>query len=248
MTKIAAQAILDNPNSVIVSGPKPVSARARVSWTQKAAFVAVAALLGMGGLGASASADATSWQSLMVNSRSTSGNVYARNEARTVQNAHLVTVLSVRPVTIENSSNMNGGTAVGGALGAMMGSQSGRRSGSLNRSVRTLGGGLVGALIGGKVDRVLTRQHGLEYTILENRNGRQIMSVITQDARDSDIRPGDVAMLSGSGRNARLAALDPAAQATLQNMRSQQANLQDLRNGRQQEMQQPSNVPSRYGY
>jgi outer membrane lipoprotein SlyB len=112
-----------------------------------------------------------------------SGNVYSRDQARTVHDVYDGTVIYVRPVQIEGTKS-GLGTIAGGALGAVVGHTIG---GGTGKAVATVAGGVAGAVAGSAVEEGVTRQNGLEITV-ELENGDTIAIV---QAADEQFDVGD---------------------------------------------------------
>ena len=106
---------------------------------------------------------------------STSGNVYSRHEAKSVQRARLGEVLYVREVAIEGTSGF--GSIAGGVMGYVLGSAVGGGSG---KSIAKAGGSIAGAAAGGAAERAATTEVGLEITV-EMDNGELITVVQKAD-------------------------------------------------------------------
>jgi outer membrane lipoprotein SlyB len=114
---------------------------------------------------------------------SMSASSYTRDQARTAQNVEFGTVQSVREVQIEGTKS-GVGTIAGGAVGGVLGNEVGAGTG---RTLATIGGGLAGAVAGSAIEEGVTRQRGLEITVLLD-NGRTM--AVTQ-AADASFVAGD---------------------------------------------------------
>ena len=123
------------------------------------------------------------------------GTSYSRDEARTVQNIKLGTVIDAVPVKIEGTKTGAGG-AVGGAIGGLAGSTV---DDGTTADIAAVVAGAAGAIIGAKTEDALTRANGTEYTIrLED--GELISVVQANDKSAEPIVAGDrVKLLSQSG-------------------------------------------------
>ena len=121
---------------------------------------------------------------------SRSGQVYSRDQARTVQKVQMGTVESVRKVLIEGTKSVVGpaaGAAAGGVLGSAVGSGSGR-------TIATVLGAIAGGAAGAVAEEEITTRRGLELTV---RLDTGEMIVVVQEA-DVPIREGDrVRIISG---------------------------------------------------
>ena len=95
---------------------------------------------------------------------SMSASSYTRDQARSAQDVQYGTVQSVRSVQIEGTKS-GAGTLAGGAIG----------------------GGIAGAVAGSAIEEGVTRQRGLEITVLLD-NGRTV--AVTQ-AADESFASGD---------------------------------------------------------
>ena len=127
---------------------------------------------------------------------STSGNVYSRGEAKTLQRAQYGTVIYVREVAIEGTSTF--GTIAGGAMGYVLGGAVGSGSGT---SIARTGGAIAGAVAGGATEQAATTQPGLEITVeLANRE-----LIVVVQAADENFKVGDsVRVITRSGGAARV--------------------------------------------
>lgn len=114
---------------------------------------------------------------------SMSASSYTRDQARSAQNVESGIVQSVREVQIEGTKS-GVGTVAGGAVGGVLGNEVGAGTG---RTLATIGGGLAGAVAGSAIEEGVTRQRGLEITVLLD-NGRTV--AVTQ-AADTPFVAGD---------------------------------------------------------
>lgn len=114
---------------------------------------------------------------------SRSGQVYTREQARTVHTVYTGTVLQVQEVTIEGTQT-GAGAVLGGALGAVAGQTIGGGSG---RVLSTVGGAVGGALAGSVVEKKATTAVGIEITV-ELDNGR-VIAVVQE--KDDEFQVGD---------------------------------------------------------
>jgi outer membrane lipoprotein SlyB len=114
---------------------------------------------------------------------SMSASSYTRDQARSAQDVQYGTVQSVRSVQIEGTKS-GAGTLAGGAIGGVLGNEVGAGTG---RTLATIGGGIAGAVAGSAIEEGVTRQRGLEITVLLD-NGRTV--AVTQ-AADESFAPGD---------------------------------------------------------
>lgn len=124
---------------------------------------------------------------------SASSSVYTYGQAQQEQIVRLGTVVSVRPVTIQNEKSSGAGMIAGGALGGVAGNAVGGGSG---RAIATVGGAILGGLLGNTIENQVGKTQGLEITVqLDNGETR----VIAQ-AADVAISAGQrVRVISGQG-------------------------------------------------
>lgn len=124
---------------------------------------------------------------------SASAGVYSYGQAQKEQIVRYGTVVSVRPITIQQDKSSGAGMVAGGALGGVAGSGVGRGTG---RNLAIVGGALLGALVGEQVERGVNRSSGLEVTVrLDNGEVR----VVAQEA-DVQLSAGQrVQVISGAG-------------------------------------------------
>jgi len=104
------------------------------------------------------------------------GNTYSGEEARSVQTVQHGTLISVRPVTIQEKNAGAVGTVGGGVIGGIVGNMFGRGDGN---TLATVAGVLVGAGVGNVAGKAVGSQQGLELTVRLD-NGREI-SVVQGD-------------------------------------------------------------------
>ncbi len=137
--------------------------------------------------------------SLMVGgcASSVSGSAYSRGQARQAQQAQLGVVQNVREVLIEGTKT-HIGTATGAALGGIAASNIG---GGRGKVAATVGGALLGGLAGAAAEEAMTRQPGLEITVLLD-NGRTV--TVTQAADEPFFRGERVQLLTAYDGTARV--------------------------------------------
>ena len=105
----------------------------------------------------------------------TSPNVYSPYEVGAVAYTEMGTVAGVRPVEVSSPAGTGIGATVGALAGGIAGAQIGPSSyghrghrhhyTSAASALGALGGALIGGLIGAAVERDVTRQTALEYTV-----------------------------------------------------------------------------------
>jgi len=128
---------------------------------------------------------------------SKSGNVYTRDQARSVQTVELGEVVSVREVLIEGTKSP-AGVLAGGALGGVLGSMLGGGKGQV---LGTVAGAIGGAAGGAAAEEGITRQKGLEITVKLDRG--ETLSIV--QAADEAFSAGErVRVLRGSDGTARV--------------------------------------------
>lgn len=128
------------------------------------------------------------------------GDVYTRDQARTVQTVRMGTVESVRPVQIEGTKTVIG-PAAGAAVGGIAGSTVGGGRGSAIASVI---GAVAGGMAGAAVEEGVTRRQGVEITVRED-DGQ--LRAYVQEVSDGQLfAPGDrvrILTVNGSSRVTR---------------------------------------------
>lgn len=129
-----------------------------------------------------------------------SGRGYTRGEARAVATVQEATVVAVRRVRLEASSQARAtGALLGGALGGVAGSEVGRGKGSF---LAALVGGVAGAAIGDAAAEKVAESRGLEITVRLS-DGRIV--AVTQADDGEEFFPGDKVALVTSGQGTRVA-------------------------------------------
>lgn len=125
--------------------------------------------------------------------KTASSNVYSYEQAQREQIVRMGTVVSTRPIVIQNDQSSGMGTLAGGALGGVAGSSIG---GGRGQVLATIGGALIGGLAGNAVENQVGKTQGLEITVrLDNGETR----VIAQ-AADIQFASGQrVRLVSGNG-------------------------------------------------
>lgn len=125
--------------------------------------------------------------------KTASSNVYSYEQAQREQIVSMGTVVSTRPIVIQNDQSSGVGTLAGGALGGVAGSSIG---GGRGQVLATIGGALIGGLAGNAVENQVGKTQGLEITVrLDNGETR----VIAQ-AADIQFTSGQrVRLVSGNG-------------------------------------------------
>lgn len=159
----------------------------------------------------------------------TSANQYGTSESLRTQRGRVAEVIQVDPVTIRNDNNATFGGMVGAAAGAAaVNRRSGSNRSSSTRNLERMVAGGVGAAIGQGIQKRVTQRQGYRITMLEG-NGRTVTSVVQQEP----LTPGDLVMISGSGRNTRVFPLSQMDQAmsNRQNRQQQVAPSQQRRPG-----------------
>lgn len=93
-----------------------------------------------------------------------SGDVYSRDQARTVQSVRLGTIESLRPVQIEGTK-----TPIGAGAGAIVGGVAGSGvGGGRGSTVAAVIGAVAGGLLGSAAEQGITRAQGVEITVRED--------------------------------------------------------------------------------
>lgn len=122
-----------------------------------------------------------------------SSSVYTYGQAQQEQIVRYGTVVSVRPVVIQNDRSSGVGTLAGGALGGVAGSSIGGGRGQILTSI---GGAILGGLAGNAVENQMGKTQGLEITVrLDNGETR-----VVAQAADVPLASGQrVQLVSGGG-------------------------------------------------
>lgn len=122
-----------------------------------------------------------------------SSSVYTYGQAQQEQIVRTGTVVSVRPVTIQQDKGSGVGMVAGGALGGVAGNAIG---GGTGRAIATVGGVILGGLLGDTVEHQVGKTQGLEITVkLDNGETR-----VVAQAADVNISSGQrVRLISGGG-------------------------------------------------
>ncbi|MGL5007738.1 MAG: glycine zipper 2TM domain-containing protein [Plesiomonas sp.] len=126
-----------------------------------------------------------------------SGNVFSGQDAKMVQNVSYGTIISVRPVRIQDDQQQGsslgglGGAVIGGLLGSEVG-------GGIGRDIATTAGAIAGSVVGSNVGNRLDQTEGLEMVIRKS-NGQNI--VVVQQAAPGFV-PGARVQLVGNGGQA----------------------------------------------
>ncbi|CAK0741409.1 Outer membrane lipoprotein pcp [Gammaproteobacteria bacterium] len=119
---------------------------------------------------------------------------YSRNQARSEHHVRVGTVESIRKVKIEGTRT-GVGVVAGAGLGGLLGSEIGEGKGNI---AATIGGAVLGGIAGQATEQALTKQDGLEITVVLE-SGKTI-SVVQAQTEDERFRVGDrVKILSGHG-------------------------------------------------
>lgn len=131
----------------------------------------------------------------------TSSKHYGRQGALRAHDVQTGTVVMVRPVSIDNRSKANAGTAIGAAVGYGAARQVKNRDA---RSAARIAGGVIGGVAGGSVYNRMSRREGIEVFVRTvGKRGQLQMVSIVQDA-DVLVAVGDEVLLVGSGREMRV--------------------------------------------
>ncbi|HPE61734.1 MAG: glycine zipper 2TM domain-containing protein [Thiothrix sp.] len=136
-------------------------------------------------------------QGLTACTTAPSSNTYSTVQAGTLQEVQYATVVSVRPVVIQQNASETG-QAAGGVIGAVAGSEVGKGKGQI---VGGVAGAVAGASIGGLIDRAASQQQGVEIT-LKLKDDRTV--AIAQVA-DEEFRPDDTVRIITLNGKARVA-------------------------------------------
>lgn len=124
---------------------------------------------------------------------SKSGDVYTRDQARTVHTVKLGVVESVRTVRLEGTKTPVG-TAAGAVVGGVAGSSIG---GGRGQTIATVLGAVAGGVAGAAAEEGITRKDGIEITVKLD-NGT--MLAVVQEATAEQFNPGErVRVLEGGG-------------------------------------------------
>lgn len=131
---------------------------------------------------------------------SLSGNVYSRDEARTVQSVHPGRVVALRPVKIEGRSQT--GALLGGVAGGLLGREiGGSRPG---HTAGAIGGSLAGAAIGSHLEQSLSSRNGLEITVKLDKGDNVSIVQEVNPKQPWPFSIGDRVKVVYSGRSARV--------------------------------------------
>ena len=126
-----------------------------------------------------------------------SGEVYSRDDARSVQQVKFGTIEAVRPVVIEGDKSIAGGGA-GAAIGAVAGNSVGGGSG---RSAATVIGALAGAAAGALLEERATRAQGVELTI--RMDSGKVIAIVQEASENDNFNVGDRVRLASLNGNTR---------------------------------------------
>lgn len=123
---------------------------------------------------------------------SKSGDVYSRDQARTVQTVKMGVVESVRTVKIEGTK-----TPVGAATGAVVGGVAGSTiGGGRGQTIATVLGAVAGGVAGAAAEEGITRKDGVEITVKLDSG---TMIAVVQEASAEVFRPGERVRVLESG-------------------------------------------------
>lgn len=206
------EAILKEPETISFAGTLPALKRRALVMFGGALVAAGMTLAPM------QEAQAQSNMERFFRQTQTSASQYGTSEALRTQRGRVAEVIQVDPVTIRNDNNTTFGGVVGAAAGAAAVNR--RSGGSRNSSTRNLErmvAGGIGAAIGQGIQKRVTQTQGYRITMLES-NGRTVTSVVQKEP----LRPGDLVMISGSGRNTRVFPLSQMDQALSNRQHRQQ--------------------------
>lgn len=132
--------------------------------------------------------------------KSLRGDVYTRDEARTMQRVEFGTIQSIRPVRIEGTK-----TPVGAGTGAALGGIAGSTVGDgATRKAATVAGAVAGGLAGAAVEEGVTRTQGLEITIKLD-SGRTIAVVQAENPGERFLVGERVRLVTSSQGTTRVA-------------------------------------------
>lgn len=131
----------------------------------------------------------------------TSARAYGRQDALSTRQVQSGVVLSIRPVTIENRSRLNGGSVIGGSLGYAAARQVDNRD---LRSAARVAGTAIGGVVGAKAQNALTKRHAVEIVVhTVGSRGESVVAIVQDD--DQPIAVGDRVLLIGGNRHMRVA-------------------------------------------
>lgn len=143
------------------------------------------------------------WSAMVISSVSLVGcnsapsaSVYKSSEALKPQRVEFATVLAVRSVTIDTSTDSKVGTIAGGAIGGIAGSRYGS-----GRGVDALLGGVIGATVGAvagsTAENMASKSDGLDITV--RTEAGETLSIV--QAADMEISVGQrVRLLMQNGK------------------------------------------------
>lgn len=130
------------------------------------------------------------------------GTSYSRDEARTVQNVKLGTIVDATPVMIEGTK-----TGIGGVLGGVVGGLAGLTvDDGTTGDIAAVIVGAAGAAVGAKAESAITKAQGMEYTIKLD-DGEVISVVQALDPNAEPIGAGDAVKLLSQGGTFRVTKL-----------------------------------------
>lgn len=123
-----------------------------------------------------------------------SSNVYTTTQAGTLQDVQFGTVVSTRPVMIEQNTGETGQVA-GGIIGGVAGSELGQGKGQI---VGSVAGAVAGSAIGSLIDKASEAKPGIEITV-KLQDGR---TVALAQIADTVFQVGDnVKVLTSNGKS-----------------------------------------------
>ncbi|MXP67418.1 hypothetical protein [Pantoea sp. Aalb] len=113
-----------------------------------------------------------------ANNDNTSGDVYSARETKKIQNVSYGTLISIRPIKIQDKNNNEiigtiSGAIVGGFLGNTIG-------GGTGRNLATAGGIVLGGVAGKGIQDTINQSNGVELEIHQD-NGHTIVVVQKQN-------------------------------------------------------------------
>lgn len=130
------------------------------------------------------------------------GTSYSRDEARSVQNVKLGTIVDATPVMIEGTK-----TGIGGVLGGVVGGLAGSTvDDGTTGDIAAVIAGAAGAAVGAKAESAITKAQGMEYTIKLD-DGEVISVVQAVDPNAESIGAGDAVKLLSQGGTFRVTKL-----------------------------------------